>query len=183
MSTSPNTSRYSLPAIGLHWIMAWLILGVYFLGISLDDFPVGPDLIRAVTWHKWLGVTIGFLWFARVAWRFTHRPPALPGTPDWQHRAAHLMHFTLYILMIAIPVVGWLMSSAKGYTTTFFGLFDLPNLLDKDKPLAHTLHEVHEVLANVLIGLVVLHVAAALKHHLIDKDNLLNRMRPQRNKN
>ena len=82
--------------------------------------------------------------------------------------------------MIAIPVSGWLMSSAKGYTTNFFGLFDLPNLLEKDKPLAHTLKEVHEVLANGLMLLVALHIGAALKHQLIDKDNLLARMRPDR---
>ena len=179
-NTNSNV-RYTAPAIALHWLMAWLIIAVYFLGLSIDALPVGPDRIQVVGWHKWLGVTIAFLWGFRVLWRAGHRPPALPASsPAWQNAASHLVHVALYLLMIAIPVSGWLMSSAKGYTTNFFGLFDLPNLLMKDKELGHTLKEVHEVLANSLMALVGLHIAAALKHQLIDKDNLLGRMRPAR---
>lgn len=176
-----GTPRYTPPAIALHWLMAWLIIAAYFLGLSIESIPVGPDRIQVVGWHKWLGVTIAFLWGFRVLWRATHRPPAPPAnSPAWQNTAAHLVHLAIYVLMIAIPVSGWLMSSAKGFTTNFFGLFDLPNLLEKDKPLAHTLKEVHEVLANGLMLLVALHIGAALKHQLIDKDNLLARMRPDR---
>lgn len=179
-NTNSNV-RYTAPAIALHWLMAWLIIAVYFLGLSIDALPVGPDRILVVGWHKWLGVTIAFLWGFRVLWRAGHRPPALPASsPAWQNAASHLVHVALYLLMIAIPVSGWLMSSAKGYTTNFFGLFDLPNLLMKDKELGHTLKEVHEVLANSLMALVGLHIAAALKHQLVDKDNLLGRMRPAR---
>ena len=179
-NTNSNV-RYTAPAIALHWLMAWLIIAVYFLGLSIDALPVGPDRIQVVGWHKWLGVTIAFLWGFRVLWRASHRPPALPASsPAWQNAASHLVHVALYLLMIAIPVSGWLMSSAKGYTTNFFGLFDLPNLLMKDKELGHTLKEVHEVLANSLMALVGLHIAAALKHQLVDKDNLLGRMRPAR---
>ncbi|MGV0952843.1 MAG: cytochrome b [Fluviibacter sp.] len=179
-NTNSNV-RYTAPAIALHWLMAWLIIAVYFLGLSIDALPVGPDRIQVVGWHKWLGVTIAFLWGFRVLWRAGHRPPALPASsPAWQNAASHLVHVALYLLMIAIPVSGWLMSSAKGYTTNFFGLFDLPNLLMKDKELGHTLKEVHEVLANSLMALVGLHIAAALKHQLVDKDNLLGRMRPAR---
>ncbi len=174
-------TRYTPSAIALHWLMACLIVAVYFMGISINDFPIGPDRIMLVTWHKWLGVTIALLWFVRVAIRMTNTPPALPaGSPAWQNAAAHFMHIGLYLFMIAIPVTGWLMSSAKGYTTTFFGLFDLPNLLDKDKALAQTLKETHLLLANTLMILVVAHIGAALKHQFIDKDNLLDRMRPER---
>lgn len=176
-----ESSRYTPPAIALHWLMAWLIIAVYFLGLSIDSIPVGPDRIQVVGWHKWLGVTIAFLWGFRVLWRATHRPPAAPASsPAWQNHAAHLVHIALYLLMIAIPVSGWLMSSAKGYTTNYFGLFDLPNLIEKDKALGHTLKEAHELLANLLIALAGLHIAAALKHQWIDKDNLLGRMRPAR---
>lgn len=179
----PSPIRYTSSAIALHWLMACLILAVYFMGISIDDFPVGPDRIMLVTWHKWLGVTIALLWFARVAVRLTNTPPAAPaGSPAWQNKAASLIHILLYVLMIAIPVTGWLMSSAKGYTTTFFGFFDLPNLLDKDKAVAHTLKEAHELLANSLMVLIAVHIVAALKHQLIDKDNLMARMRPERNR-
>lgn len=181
INNTNSNDRYTAPAIALHWLMAWLIIAVYFLGLSIDALPVGPDRIQVVGWHKWLGVTIAFLWGFRVLWRAGHRPPALPASsPAWQNAASHLVHVALYLLMIAIPVSGWLMSSAKGYTTNFFGLFDLPNLLMKDKELGHTLKEVHEVLANSLMALVGLHIAAALKHQLVDKDNLLGRMRPAR---
>lgn len=176
-----DSARYTPPAIALHWLMAWLIIAVYFLGLSIGQLPIGPDRIQVVGWHKWLGVTIAFLWGFRVLWRASHPPPADPATsPSWQNRAAHLVHLALYVLMIAIPVSGWLMSSAKGYTTNYFGLFDLPNLLEKDKALGHTLKEVHGLLANLLIALAGLHIVAALKHQLIDKDNLLGRMRPAR---
>ena len=177
--TTPT--RYAQPAIALHWLMAWIIIAVYFMGLTIDEIPAGPDRVALITWHKWLGVTIAFLWFARVAVRLSTQAPTLPASsPAWQNHLARLTHLALYALMIAIPVSGWLMSSAKGYTTTFFDLFDLPNLLDKDKALAHTLKEVHEVLANSLMLLVLLHIGAALKHQLIDKDQLLERMRPER---
>lgn len=181
MTPSPSV-RYTPSAIVLHWLMACLILAVYFMGISIDDFPIGPDRIMLVTWHKWLGVTVALLWLARVAVRLTNTPPAMPAnSPAWQNALANLTHIALYILMIAIPVTGWLMSSAKGFTTTFFGLFDLPNVLEKDKALAQTLKEVHALLAHTLMILVAAHIAAALKHQLIDKDNLMARMRPNRN--
>jgi cytochrome b561 len=180
MSHHP-TIRYTRAAIALHWSMACLIVALYFMGISIDDFPIGPDRIMLVTWHKWLGVTLALLWFARVAVRMTNTPPPLPtNSPAWQNAAAHLTHIALYALMIAIPITGWLMSSAKGFTTTFFGLLDLPNLVDKDKGLAQTLKDIHGTLANTLALLIVVHIGAALKHQLIDKDHLLDRIRPER---
>lgn len=175
------TLRYARPAIALHWLMAWIIIALYFVGISIGDIPVGPDRIMVVTWHKWFGVCVALLWLMRLAVRLTHTPPPPPtGSPAWQNTAAHLVHIALYVLMIAIPVSGWLMSSAKGFNTTFFGLFDLPNLVERDKTLAATLKDMHGLLANLLMILVVVHIGAALKHQFIDKDNLLDRMRPER---
>ena len=183
-NTLPNASdspRYTTPAIALHWLMAWLVLAAYFIGLGMGELPIGPERIQMVGWHKWLGVTIAYLWVLRVFWRASHQPPAqTAGTPRWQIGISHLVHLLLYILLIAIPLTGWLMSSAKGFTTNYFGLFDLPNLLDKDKALAHTLKEVHGFLANSLMALVVLHIAAAIKHQVIDKDNLMARMRMPR---
>jgi cytochrome b561 len=173
-----NLVRYNNPAIALHWLMAWLVIATYFIGLGMGEMPVGPDRIKMVGWHKWLGVTIAYVWVVRVIWRATHRAPPQPvGTPTWQIGVSHLVHLLLYILMIAIPLTGWLMSSAKGFTTNYFGLFDLPNLLEKDKALAESLKDVHGFLANSLMALVGLHIAAALKHQLIDKDNLMARMR------
>jgi len=173
-------SRYSTPAIALHWLMAWLVIATYFIGLGMGALPVGPERIQMVGWHKWLGLTVAYIWVIRVYWRATHQPPAPPAGPAWQKLAAHIVHLLLYVLLIAIPLTGWLMSSAKGFTTNYFGLFDLPNLLDKDKALAHTLKNAHGLLANSLMALVALHIAAALKHQWIDKDNLLARMRHPR---
>lgn len=144
--------------------------------------PLSPLRIVGFSWHKWLGITVLFLVIIRLLWRATHPAPKLDlKMPIWQEKVMALTHVALYLLMFAIPLVGWLMSSAKGYTVNYFGLFDLPDLVGKDKALGHQLKEVHELLANVLVALVGLHVLAALKHQFIDKDGLLGRMSFSRN--
>ena len=115
--------------------------------------------------------------FCTPFWRATHPAPELAvRMPAWQERIMQLTHLAFYLLMIAIPILGWLMSSAKGYTVNYFGLFELPDLVLKDKATGSLLKQIHEILANILIGLVALHVLAALKHHFWDKDGLLKRM-------
>ena len=98
--------------------------------------------------------------------------------PAWQKRAAEAMHRMLYIFMVAQPVIGWLMSSAKGVTTVYFGVVPLPDLLQKNKALGHALAEVHGALAWIILGFIGLHVLAALKHHFFDRDEVLTRMLP-----
>jgi len=148
----------------------------------VGDMPLSPLRIVGFSWHKWLGITVLFLVIIRLLWRATHPAPKLDlKMPIWQEKVMALTHVALYLLMFAIPLVGWLMSSAKGYTVNYFGLFDLPDLVGKDKALGHQLKEVHELLANVLVALVGLHVLAALKHQFIDKDGLLGRMSFSRN--
>ena len=169
--------RYTSIAIILHWVMALLIIATWSIAIVVDDMPLSPARIAGLSWHKWLGVTIFFLVILRLLWRATHPvPPLKVSMPAWQERVMQLTHVLLYLLMMAIPVVGWLMSSAKGYTVNYFGLFELPDLVDKDKALGHQLKEIHEYLANGLMVLVGLHVLAALKHQFIDKDGLIGRM-------
>ena len=169
--------RYSSVAIVLHWAMALLILIAWSIAIAIDDMPLSPTRISGLSWHKWLGVTVFFLVLVRLIWRATHPVPLLAiKMPAWQEKVMHLTHWALYVLMFAVPVVGWLMSSAKGYTVNYFGLFELPDLVEKDKALGHLLKEIHEFLANGLMLLVGLHIAAALKHQWIDKDGLLSRM-------
>jgi cytochrome b561 len=172
-----NKVRYSAIAIILHWVMALLIFATWSIAIAVDDMPLSPTRITGLSWHKWLGVTIFFLVILRLLWRATHPvPPLKTQMPVWQEKAMQLTHLALYLLMLAIPVVGWLMSSAKGYTVNYFGLFELPDLVDKDKALGHQLKEIHELLANGLMVLVGLHIMAALKHQFIDRDDLLGRM-------
>ncbi|HZV53465.1 MAG TPA: cytochrome b [Rhodocyclaceae bacterium] len=173
--------RYTSTAIALHWLMAVLILGSFMVGVYMHDLPLSPMKLKIYSWHKWAGVTIFLLTLARLAWRATHRPPALPAAmPRWQQSAAHVGHVLLYLLMIVIPLTGWLMSSAKGFQTVYFGVLPIPDLLAKNKELGDTLREVHEALNFLMIALVAGHVGAALKHHFVDRDDILTRMAPHR---
>lgn len=172
-----NKVRYSSVAIILHWVMALLIFVTWSIAIAVADMALSPLRITGISWHKWLGVTIFLLVALRLLWRAIHSAPALNlAMPAWQERAMKLTHLALYLLMLLIPIVGWLMSSAKGYTVNYFGLFELPDLIDKDKALGHQLKEIHEFLAIGLMALVGLHILAALKHQFVDKDGLLSRM-------
>ncbi len=172
-----STVRYNPISVVFHWLMAAIIVATWSIAIVVSDMPLSPARITGYSWHKWLGVTVFFLVLLRLVWRATHPAPQLEiKMPVWQERAMQLTHFALYLLMIVIPLVGWLMSSAKGYTVNYFGLFELPDLLSKDKALGHQLKDLHEYLADVLVALVCLHVLAALKHQFIDRDGLLSRM-------
>ena len=117
----------------------------------------------------------------RLAWRVSHQPPALPAhMAPIERFAAHAGHHLLYVLMFAIPLSGWLMSSAKGVQTVWFGVLPLPDLLAKDKEVGDLLQTVHLSLNVVLITVLLGHVGAALKHHFIDKDDVMTRMLPRR---
>ena len=174
-----NTPRYTSIAIGLHWLIALMILGSFGVGLYMTDLTLSPFKLRLYSWHKWAGVTIFTLVLVRCVWRLTHAAPPLPAhMPRWQRIAAEGSHYLLYALMIVIPLSGWLMSSAKGFPTVYFGVIPLPDLLDKNAYLGDTLALVHKTLNFTMMGLVIAHAAAALKHHVIDKDDILRRMLP-----
>jgi cytochrome b561 len=176
-----TSNRYTHTAIALHWLMAFLLLGLFVVGLYMHELPLSPQKLKIYSWHKWAGVSIFLLVLVRLAWRIGHRPPALPALmPVWQQSAAHGLHFLLYLLIIAIPLSGWLMSSAKGFQTVWFGVLPLPDLIGKDKELGKILEEVHSILNFGLVALVIVHAAAALKHHWVDKDDVLTRMLPFR---
>jgi cytochrome b561 len=180
-----SAPRYSAVAMTLHWVLAVAILTAFGVGLYVEDLPFSPEKLKLLNWHKWAGVTILFLSVLRLVWRITHRPPELPAKvrshmPGWQMAAFHGTHHLMYLLFFVVPLVGWAYSSAKGFPIVWFGVWPLPDLVGKDEALAHTLKEAHELAAFALIGLVILHVAAALKHQLIDRDGLLDRMRPGR---
>jgi cytochrome b561 len=161
--------------------MALMIIGMIPLGMYMHELPLSPEKLQLYSWHKWTGVTIFVLLLARVSWRLTHQPPPLPWhMSKVQRRASQAGHVLLYLLMLAIPLSGWLMSSAKGYQTVWFGVLPIPDLLGKDKELGETLAEVHELLNWILVTVLIVHVAAALKHHFINRDDVLTRMLPSR---
>lgn len=173
--------RYTRTAQALHWLMAALLVGLVSLGLYMHELPLSPRKLQLYSYHKWAGVTAFVLVLARLAWRATHRPPPLPSsTPAAIRVAASAGHVLLYALMVAIPLSGWLMSSAKGFQTVWFGVLPLPDLLTKDKALGNLLETVHVVLNYTLIAVLLGHVGAALKHHFIDKDDVMTRMLPRR---
>lgn len=179
-STAAAT-HYSATAKWLHWVMAVLIFGALAMGFYMQGLPFSPGKLQWYSWHKWLGVSLFCLVLLRLLWRFTHRPPALPGHMSGLERlAAHLGHIALYGLMLAIPLSGWLMSSAKGIPTVWFGVLPLPDLLDKNKEVGDALQTLHMVLNLTLLGVLLGHVGAALKHHFINKDEVLIRILPRR---
>lgn len=171
--------RYSAPAIGLHWIVVVLVAAAWALGLTMVDLPLSPQKLKLYSWHKWTGVTIFLLALARLAWRAAHRPPALPvSMPAWQSRAAAASHALLYVLLLAIPLSGWLFSSASGVPVVYLGLVQLPDLVGRDKALAELLKQFHVALNLTLFVTVCIHVGAALKHHFVDRDDVLARMLP-----
>ena len=177
---NPSTQRYTGPAISAHWIIALLIILAWPLGVYMHDLPLSPDKLKLYSYHKWIGITVLLLFVPRILWRITHRPPAALPMPAWQHRIAEGTHHLLYLLMFLVPLSGWLMSSAKGFQTVYFGVLPLPDLLAKDKALGNLLETVHVALNFTLIAVLLGHVGAALKHHFIDRDDVLTRMLPRR---
>jgi cytochrome b561 len=173
--------RYTRTAMTLHWLIALILFGMFALGLYMTELPLSPTKLKLYSYHKWAGVTVFLLVLLRLGWRITHVPPALPAsTPGWQVKAAAAGHHLLYLLMVAAPLSGWLMSSAKGFQTVWFGVLPLPDLLAKDEALGETLLQAHRFLNYFFIAVVAGHVMAALKHQFIDRDGLLSRMLPGR---
>jgi cytochrome b561 len=176
-----NTAvRYGFVAQGLHWVIAGLLIIQVTLGKIADELPLGLDKLALMARHKSVGITILALAVIRLAWRLFDRPPPPPPMPRWQHIASRLTHGAFYVLLFALPISGWLMSSASNYPVSWFGLAQLPDFVAPDEGLEHLLEEIHETLVKVLVVLAILHVVAALKHQFIDRDGLLIRMLPWR---
>ncbi|MGE5320152.1 MAG: cytochrome b [Hyphomicrobiaceae bacterium] len=172
-----SVMRYSTPAIVLHWLVALLIFAAFPLGLYMADLPFSPEKLKLFSYHKWIGVSVFMLAVFRVTWRLTHMPPPLPASvAAWQRRASVIVHGLLYLLILVVPISGWLMSSAKGVQTVWFGVLPLPDLIGKDKALGRQLAEVHETLNYTMLALVVVHVSAALQHHFIERQPFLQRM-------
>jgi cytochrome b561 len=181
-----QTASYGRTAVLLHWVIAMLIAIGFAVGLSMVDLPMSPQKAKVFAYHKWIGMTVLALALARLGWRATHAgPPELP-MPVWQRNAARATHVLLYGLMLAIPLVGWMYTSATGFPVVYLKLVQLPDLVSKDKELAALLKIIHKLLAWSLAVAVALHVAAALKHHFVDRDTTLKRMlawrRPQGNR-
>lgn len=178
--------RYGLVAIGLHWTIAAAILAMIGLGLIMTELDPSPRKFALYQWHKSIGITILALSLIRLGWRLANPVPALPeGMRAWEVGLARLTHVAFYVLMLALPVSGWLMVSVSPWNipTVLYGVVELPHLpvagLVEDRKSAESwMKEVHQWLAFGLVGLLLLHVAGALKHHLIAGDDVLRRMLP-----
>ncbi len=186
MSASPSLSsstRYTGVAITLHWLAAIGILTALAMGIYMVDLQLSPSKIKLFNWHKWLGMTLLALAALRLLWRLFNPPPPMPATmPAWQRGVAHGVHWALYALFFAIPLVGWAYSSAAGFPIVWFGVLPLPDWVPKDPALAELLKPVHKWLAYALAALILAHILAVFKHMLMDDDDLLLRMIPGRSR-
>ena len=169
--------EYTQTAKGMHSFMAVVIIGLLALGIYMSYLPLSPTKLELYAWHKWFGVTVFLLVWVRLAWRIMHSPPPPPeGLSNLLVRLAQIGHFALYAFMIVIPLSGWLMSSAKGFQTVWFGVIPLPDLIDKNRELGDALQLLHKVLNVVFMLTIAGHTAAALWHHVWRKDETLRRM-------
>lgn len=178
----PAITSYTTTAKAFHWLMALILLALLSVGFYMHDLPLSPHKLQIYSWHKWAGITVLLLVGFRLFWRMTHRPPPLPPSMSiWMRRAAQGGHVLLYLMMVVIPLSGWLMSSAKGFQTVWFGILPLPDLVAKDRALGNMLLTAHQALNYVFIGVLLAHVGAAFKHELIDSDGILRRMLPSRN--
>ena len=175
----PSRPHYTVPARAAHWLMAALMLAAFPLGVYMHDLPLSPLKLQLISYHKWLGVAVLLLILPRLVVRLAHTPPAPLPAPTWQQKTARATHLLLYALMIAVPVTGWLMSSAKGFPVVFLGVLPLPDLVGKNKELGDLFTAAHEVLNYTLLALVGQHNAAALKHHINDRHRTLTRKHPE----
>ena len=164
----------------LHWLIALLIVSMAVIGLSMGSMTNGPDKIAIYALHKSLGITLLALVLVRIGWRLRSGSPApLPGIPRLQHLLAQLIHGLLYLLLLALPVSGWVMNSASGFPLQWFGLFNLPALTGRDEALHALATSTHEWLFWGLAVLVLAHAGAAIFHHLFQGDATLARMLPR----
>ena len=173
MARRAMDGTYSRGAIAFHWIIAALV--IFNLAVGLLPFLGGLFFL-----HKAIGITVLALTIGRIAWRLAHRPPPLPAhVAAWERGVAHATHWTLYGLLLLMPLSGWAMVSgtAKRRPLDWFGLFDIP-YLPVSKAVGDIGHDAHGLLGWLMLALVALHIGAALRHHLILRDGVLARMIP-----
>lgn len=182
MNLLDNTSeRYGTVAVTFHWLVAILVVGLLAVGlymVSLPDAGFDKTKIVLIVYHKEFGILVLMLVLGRLVWRIRSPMPRLAPAPDWQKVSARFVHLCLYALMFALPVTGWLMSSAAAMPVSFFGFGFLPDMLPRDDYLFHAFISIHKWLAYGLIALVAVHIGAALWHHVVTRDDTLRRILP-----
>jgi cytochrome b561 len=175
--------RWGAVAQSFHWLIAVLILGTMVLGWVMVYWPVGPTQFSLYALHKSIGLTVFALVVLRLGWRLASTAPELPAQmPHWERRAAHGAHVLLYLLIIAMPVSGYLINAGAGFPLTWFGLVRIPSPSEGSEWLESVASAVHLTLFWTLLAVLALHVFGALRHHFVLKDDVLSRMLPRRSR-
>jgi cytochrome b561 len=179
MTIRNTAARWGHLAQFLHWLIVVLIITQVILANIAEDLPLGMKKLAMFARHKSVGITILGLAIIRLLWRWANPTPLLPTTlKPYERVLANVTHFGLYLLLFAMPLTGWMMTSARGFPVSWFGFFQLPDFVPKNDALYNAMKETHDTLALALYAIVFLHVAAALKHHFVLKDDVLRRMLP-----
>ncbi len=179
MPLNNTVHRWGSLAQALHWIIVVLIVTQFVLANMAESLPLGMAKLATLARHKSFGMTILMLVVLRLVWRVSQRQsPPLPVLKPYERFLAHLTHHGLYFLLFAMPLSGWIMSSAKNYPVSWFNLFTFPDWVAPNDTLFELMRSAHHWMALALLGLALLHIAAALHHHFIRKDSILLRMLP-----
>lgn len=175
-----NTEQHwGLLAQGLHWLIAVLVVVMAGLGWYMTTLDISPTMFELYALHKSIGVTVLALVILRLLWRAANPTPSLPAhMKPVERRLAHATHGLLYLILIAMPISGYVINSAADFPLTVFGLFTIPNLIAENESVQAIAGAVHGTLIWVLVAVLLLHVAGALKHHFVDRDDVLRRMIP-----
>lgn len=178
-SLANTTSRYGLIAQFLHWSVVIGIILQYIWAWRIDNADSIREQFNLVTMHKSIGMTVLGLVLLRLLWRAFNKPPPYPSSMrTWEINAANFTHALLYLLILLMPLTGWMYTSAAGYGAEFFGLINIPDFVPTSERLEEFMHEAHEMIAYAIPVVVAVHVLAALRHHFVFKDDVLKRMIP-----
>ncbi len=179
MQLKNSPERFGAVTKALHWLTSITVIALLCVGIYMVRADKDAGLFKIYGLHKSFGICVLTATFLRVLWHvYSKKPPLVAGMVAWERFAAHAGHAFLYLCLFGMPLSGWAMSSAFGRPVSVFGLGPLPDLVTKNENTAETLGAIHEYLAYALIAMIVLHAAAALKHHFVTKDATLKRMLP-----
>lgn len=179
MTWRNTNEQYGGVAKSFHWVIALLVIGMLCVGLYMTGLDLSPQKLQIYGLHKSVGITILVLVSMRLLWRLMNAHPiALPNHQKWEKVLAKVIHGLLYVALFLMPLSGWIMSSAKGFSVSVFGLFTLPDLVRPSEELAKNAVQVHEIIAYTMIVMIGLHFAGAMKHHVIDRDSTLRRMLP-----
>ncbi|MEX0961218.1 MAG: cytochrome b [Burkholderiales bacterium] len=172
--------RYNSVAMALHWLVAALVFVLIGLGWYMTDIPRGtPERTFFYNLHKSIGFTTAFIVLFRLWWRIKYPPPPLPDTvPAWQVKASRISHVLIYTCLIIMPVSGFSATQFTKWGLTYFELFKIPSMGPENKAIYDVLQGIHEITSVVLVTLLLIHIIAALKHLVVDRDQVFRRMLP-----